>query len=247
VLWDSLPHELQFALAWLISTVLVGPVSAYGGEMLIRTELFSLPPLAIIIAATVNRRRILAVAAGTLTVMAPLHILTHYGNELYDYVSPGELAGFRFVADHLAPAKIYGGFPGGGFLKSVSLRWRNSSVPGGAHVPIAADFLQPNAHHWGRVRGGVYVAFGRGDIAAATLFYNKPHLIPTMQGLVAHDPQFRPVYLTPDYSIYHWLPPVARHATHPAAHTRVTSAGRRSGGGVTTAGGRRRKTTKPTR
>jgi hypothetical protein len=247
VLWDSLPHEQRFALAWLISTVLVGPVSAYGGEMLIRTELFSLPPLAIIIAATANRRRILAVAAGTLTVMAPLHILTHYGNELYDYVSPGELAGFRFVADHLAPAKIYGGFPGGGFLKSVSLRWRNSSVPGGAHVPIAADFLQPNAHHWGRVRGGVYVAFGRGDIAAATLFYNKPHLIPTMQGLVAHDPQFRPVYLTPDYSIYHWLPPVARHATHPAAHTRVTSAGRRSGGGVTTAGGRRRKTTKPTR
>ena len=248
VLWNSLPHELQFALAWLISTVLVGPVSAYGGEMLIRTELFSLPPLAIIVAATVNRRRILAVAAGTLTVMAPLHILTHYGNELYDYVSPGELAGFRFIADRLAPAKIYGGFPGGGFLKSVSLRWRNSSVPGGSHVPIAADFLEPNAHHWGRVPGGVYVAFGRGDVAAATLFYNKPDLIPAMQRLVAHDPQFRPVYLTPDYSIYHWLPPAERRSRRrSAAYAGVASAGRPSGGGVTTAGGRTRKTIKPTR
>ena len=248
VLWHSLPHEQRFALAWLISTVLVGPVSVYGGEMLIRTELFSLPPLAMIIAAAATRRRILAVAAGTLVAMAPLHILTHYGNELYDYVSPGELAGFRFIADHLAPAKIYGGFPGGGFLKSVSLRWRNSSVPGGSHVPTAVDFLEPNAHHWGRAPGGVYVAFGRGDIAAATLFYNKPQLISSMQRLVAHDPQFRPVYLTPDYSIYHWLPPAERHArARPPAYGRVTSAGRRAGGDVTTAGGRKRKTTRPTR
>jgi hypothetical protein len=237
-LWRSLPREIRFALAWLISTVLVGPVSAYGGEMLIRTELFSLPPLAIILAVAARRHAVLAVAAGTLIVMAPLHILTHYGNELYDYVSPGELAGFRFIANHLAPAKLYGGFPGGGFLKSVSLRWRNSSVPGGTHVPVAADFLQPNAHHWGRMPGGVYVAFGRGDTAAATLFYNKPHLIADMRRLVAHDPQFRPVYLTPDYAIYRWLPP----ATYAAA----TSAGRRSGGAAG-AGGRTRKTITPTR
>jgi hypothetical protein len=172
--------------------------------------------------------------------MAPLHILTHYGNELYDYVSPGELAGFRFIADRLAPAKIYGGFPGGGFLKSVSLRWRNSSVPGGTHVPVAADFLQPDAHHWGRFAGGVYVAFGRGDIAAATLFYNKPQLIPDMRRLVSHDPQFRPVYLTPDYSIYRWVPPTPAHAAvRAAAYPAGTSAGRRSGGAVTTAGGRK--------
>jgi len=246
LLWQSLSSELRFALAWLLSTVLVGPVSAYGGEMLIRTELFSLPPLAIILAATVTRRRVLAVAAGTITVMAPLHILTHYGNELYDYVSPGELSGFRFIADRLAPAKIYGGFPGGGFLKSVSLRWRNSSVPGGSHVPTAADFLAPDAHNWGRMRGGVYVAFGRGDVAAATLFYNKPDLIADMQRRVAHDPQFRAVYSTPDYSIYRWIPPASTQAGGTGS-AGATSTGLRSGGGVTTAGGRRRKTTSPSR
>jgi hypothetical protein len=248
LLWEALPRKQRFAFAWLISTVLVGPVSVYGGEMLIRTELFSLPPLAMIIAATSNRRRVLALAAATVTVMAPLHILTHYGNELYDYVSPGELAGFRFVANRLAPAKIYGGFPGGGFLKSVSLRWRNSSVPGGSHVPNAVDFLQPEAHNWGRVPGGFYVAFGRGDIAAATLFYNQPHLIPDMQRLVVHDPRFRPVYLTPDYSIYRWIPPAARrpHARR-VGYAAPASAGRRSGGAGTMAGGRTRKTTRPTK
>ena len=42
-LWRALSEEVQFALVLLIATVLVGPVSIYGGEMLIRTELFSLP------------------------------------------------------------------------------------------------------------------------------------------------------------------------------------------------------------
>jgi hypothetical protein len=248
-LWQSLSKEVRFALAWLIATLLVGPVSVYGGEMLIRTELFSLPPLAMIIAATANRRRVLAVVAATLTVMAPLNILIHYGNELYDYVSPGEIAGFEFIA-HLAPAKIYGGFPGGGFLKSASLRWRNSSQPTSGQAPTKADFLEPNDHHWDRSRGGVYVAFGRGDVAAATLFYNQPHLIAQMQRLVASDPHFRPVYVTPDYSIYHWLPPVHRRARAKAkAHARAASvsAKRRRGRRARTAGGRRRKATRPTR
>lgn len=256
VLWQSLSQELRFALACLIATVLVGPVSIYGGEMLIRTELFALPPLAMIIAATADRRRVLAAVAGALVIMAPVHILTHYGNELYDYVSPGEIAGFRYIADHLAPGKIYGGFPGGGFLNSASLRWRNSSVPSAKHVPAATDFLEPNAHHWGRAPGSVYVAFGRGDVAAATLFFNRPLLIGAMRRLVASDPQMRPVYVSPDYSIYRWLPrrptraQTKTKATTKAktkAYARTASARARRGGGVATGGGRRRKATIPTR
>jgi hypothetical protein len=259
--WHSLSRELRFALACLIATVLVGPVSIYGGEMLIRTELFSLPALAMIIAATANRRRVLAAAAATVTAMAPLHILTHYGNELYDYVSPGEVAGFQYVANHLAPAKIYGGFPGGGFLKSASLRWRNPTIPSGSLALTAADFLQPAAHHWGTARGAVYVAFGRGDVAAANLFYNEPHLIGAMQRLVASDPQFRPVYVTPDYSIYHWLPPARRPTRRPTTpharassartpttpHARTSSASPPRRGRAARVGGRRRKATRPTR
>jgi hypothetical protein len=246
--WRSLSMELRFAVIWLIATLVEGPISIYGGEMLIRTELFSLPPLAMIIVATAQKPRVLAMVAATFTIMAPVHILTHYGNELYDYVSPGEIAGFRFIADHLAPAKIYGGFPGGGFLKSASLRWRNSSIPNGNHAPTAADFLNPNSHHWGSARGGVYVVFSRGDAAAASLFYNEPHLISDMQGLVAHDSQFQPVYITPDYSIYHWLPPNERRAhTRPRPYPRRPSSGKRATAAAAIAGGRRRNATAPTR
>jgi hypothetical protein len=256
-LWRALSEEVQFALVLLIATVLVGPVSIYGGEMLIRTELFSLPPLAMMIVAAADRRGVLTAIAAVLTVMAPLHIVTHYGNELYDYVSPGEIAGFNYIADHLAPAKIYGGFPGGGFLKSATLRWRNSTVPNANHVPVAIDFLDPNAHHWGTAPGDVYVAFSRGDVAASTLFYNQPNLIGQMRRLVAHNPHFQAVYVTPDYSIYRWLPPPPRrrratanaYGVHPAA--RPARAGAyatgSSAGGATTAGRRTRKATTPTK
>lgn len=90
------------------------------------------------------------------------------------------------------------------------------------------------------------MAFSRGDIAAATLFYNQPHLISTMRRLVASDPQFVPVYLTPDYSIYRWVPLVHRRAQATATdQARAVSAS--EPGVVTTAGGRSRKAITPTR
>jgi hypothetical protein len=200
-----------------------------------------------IIAASSDRRRLLAAVAATLTIMAPLHVLTHYGNELYDYVSPGELAGYRYIATHLAPAKIYGGFPGGGFLRSASLRWRNSTIPGAKRTPTAADFLQPNDHHWGRARGGVYVVFSRGDVAAATLFYDQPHLISDMQSLVAADPRFQAIYVTPDYAIYHWLPPIERRRRATTASYRSAASSTKRGLGETPAGGRTPKAITPTK
>ena len=246
-LWRALSDEVRFALVLLIATVLVGPVSIYGGEMLIRTELFSLPPLAMMIVATAESRGVLTAVAAVLTVMAPLHIVTHYGNELYDYVSPGEIAGFKYVADHLAPAKIYGGFPGGGFLKSATLRWRNSTVPNAK--PSDADRLpRTERANWGNAPGDVYVAFSRGDVAAATLFYNHPHLFGEMQRLVAHNPHFQAVYVTPEYSIYRWLPPPPQARARQLHRTGAcgTSTGS-TAGGATRAGGRRRKTHTPTR
>jgi len=78
--------------------------------MLIRTELFSLPPLAIMIAVTADRRPHPCRDRRRSTVMAPLHILTHYGNGSMTTFSPGEIAGFRFIANHLAPAKSTAAF-----------------------------------------------------------------------------------------------------------------------------------------
>ena len=84
------------------------------------------------------------------------------------------------------------------------------------------------------------MALSRGDAAAAALFYNKPDLISSMRRLIAKDPQMLPVYVTPDYAIYRWLPPPPKRRR---AHARAVSAA----GGASTAGGRSRNTIRPTR
>ncbi len=100
------------------------------------------------------------------------------------------------------------------------------------------------------------MAFSRGDVAAATLFYNQPNLIGEMQRLVAHNPHFQAVYVTPDYSIYRWLPPPPRrratanaYGVHPGARPARAGAyaSGSTAGGATPAGRRTRKATTPTR
>lgn len=46
-----------------------------------------------------------------LSIMTPLHILTHYGNESYDYVSIGELVSYDFLYNKIENYYITGGSP----------------------------------------------------------------------------------------------------------------------------------------
>ena len=90
-------RPVAFGIAFLFGIAFVAPASVYGGEMLIRVLLFCLPLLAGLAVAAFGTRAYRLLLVAVIIVMAPIHILTHYGNELHDYVSPGEVAGFEFV------------------------------------------------------------------------------------------------------------------------------------------------------
>ena len=64
-----------------------------------------------------------------MALVAPLHMVSRYGNELYDYVSPQEVEGFNYVAS-IGPANIYGGYPAGTFQNTIQLDWRYGIQPG---------------------------------------------------------------------------------------------------------------------
>jgi hypothetical protein len=89
-----IPAETRFAVAALLGIAILAPISVYGGEMLIRVLLFSLPMIAILVVRAFDATALRIALAAALVVFAPLQLVTHYGNELYDYVSPGEVAGF---------------------------------------------------------------------------------------------------------------------------------------------------------
>jgi hypothetical protein len=212
-----------FGIAFLFGIAFVAPASVYGGEMLIRVLLFSLPILAGLAVTAFDTRayRLLLVAA--IIVMAPIHILTHYGNELHDYVSPGEIAGFEFVTSSLPPANIFGGYPGGNFEETALLDARNSYLSRGVLPSGLEDFLDPNLHHaWDHKDWPTYILLSRGDDAAMELFQDRPGFIYDVKSVLDRDPAFRVVHANPDITIYRWQPKTT--ATEPSAGNDQTGA-----------------------
>jgi hypothetical protein len=138
----------------------------------------------LLIAQTITNRRLALLLAAGLAVMAPVHLLTHYGNEQYDYISPGELAGFEQAAG-LAPANIYGAYPAGRFLNTARLDTRNATVPRGEEVPRLADYEFPSA-------------------MKMTLFYDQPQFMAEVLAMLRSNPEFEPVYSNDDISIFRW-------------------------------------------
>ncbi len=201
----------RFAIVYLAALAVATPVSTYGGEMLIRALLFSLPAIAALVAMAQPRGPRLAALVALLVLAAPVHIVAHYGNESYDYVSKEEIEGFRFVAERLAPARLYGGYPAGAFLRSADMQWRNGVTPNASVPPRADAFLNPEAQNWQRRPLSTYVALSRGDEAAATLFAGRPGFVAQVRRTIERRPrEFVPVFANRDITIWRHLSPPQR-------------------------------------
>lgn len=72
---------------------------SYGGEMIVRVLLFSLLSIAFFSSSFLRKRKALATYAFILFLMfsIPLHIISHYGNEEYNYVSQAERDTANFI------------------------------------------------------------------------------------------------------------------------------------------------------
>src|SRR5207302_5984197 len=92
---SGMQRSSSFAGVGLCGLAIIAPIYVYGGEMLIRVLLFSLPLLALLLVHA-NSRALSAAVVLLLSVAAPVHLIAHYGNEAYDYVSPAEVDGFHF-------------------------------------------------------------------------------------------------------------------------------------------------------
>lgn len=193
--------QVRFAIAYILGIMVVIPISIYGGEAIIRGLLFTLPMLLVLVYLTLEQRVIQALVAVVLVVGSPLHIYTHYGNELYDYVSPAELAIFREV-EALAPANIYGGYPAGAYQETARLDTRNASLPRQEDATTVEDFLDPESHNWADQTLPTYVVLTRGDEAAVRLFRNEPTLIEEARNALAADPTFEIVFENSDGVIF---------------------------------------------
>ncbi len=200
------PLAVVFAVVSLLGLLVLAPMYAYGGEMLIRVLLFSLPALAILVVIAVQWRPAAMLVVALFAVMAPLHIVVHYGNESYDYVSPKEIDGFRFVIEELGPANIYGGYPAGAWQNTKTLDWRYSVRPGKKEKPDIQGYLSPEQFRWRHDDWPIFVALSRGDGAAAHLFYNEPTFLEDARRAIERRCNFELVFGNEDFTLYRWRP-----------------------------------------
>ena len=202
----QLPLSVSFPVAALLGIVVIGPVSVYGGEMLIRVLFFSLPALCALIAFGLQQRWFKALVLATVVVMAPVHLLTQDGNELLDYVSSGELAGFDYMAS-LGPANVFGGFPVASTYNTIRFDARNAFVFATAEPTSLADYADPWLHHtWVHKDWPLYVVVSRGDDAAMTLFTSQPDFVAQASAYLDQSAAYVRVYANPDIAIYLWRP-----------------------------------------
>jgi hypothetical protein len=199
---------LAFPAVGFMGVAVVTPISIYGGEALIRGLLFTLPFVLALVVLAADLRIVRIAVVGALLVGAPLHVFTHFGNELYDYVPPGELEGYRYIAAN-APANVYGGFPAYAYQNTVLLDGRNATVARAGTAPSLDDYLAPQDHAWAREDWPMLVAITRGDDAAQRLFRNETTLLDRARAALAASDEFELLFENDDMVIYRWLPPDA--------------------------------------
>jgi hypothetical protein len=211
------PRAVILAIVILFGVSFVAPASVYGGEMVIRVLLFSLPMIAGLAVTAFRNRAYRLLVVVVLIVMAPVHILTHFGNEELDYVSQDEVAAFSFVSTSLPPANIFGGYPAGNFQNTAILDARNSYLSRGVLPASIEDFLDPTLHHsWSHPEWPTYVILSRGDAAALDLFQDRPGFLVEVKAVLDARPEFTMVYSNPDVTIYRWQPRATGSAPCPS-------------------------------
>ena len=97
-------------LALLTAVIFLLPLFSYGGELFMRIYLFSLIPLAYFISRNSISKTIFCFLIIFMVVIAPpLHIISHYGNEVVDHVPMSEIRGIEFFYDTTTRGYIIGG------------------------------------------------------------------------------------------------------------------------------------------
>ncbi len=103
------PNDMMMLVmlgAILITTIGVG--AAYGGfHIITRMLIFILPILAYFTVKWLDFRRLRFIFIAFLLIALPLHFISYYGNQTYDYLSPSYIRSLNFFENGTSDATIY--------------------------------------------------------------------------------------------------------------------------------------------
>lgn len=192
---------------------LMVPLQAYGGEMLIRAFLFSLPVVAFLIAVflfSVSSGKAWrgVVLAAVLAVLASATVLTRYGNERGEHFSPEEVATYAWVDKNTEPGATIMQFDQNSprrWRRYATDNWRSleDASPGPAWEKSVTPDRLLEAVNQDPPEGPVYVVYTRAQQAMAELSGNiKTGALDRTAAEVDGDPRFEVVHRTADSVVW---------------------------------------------
>ena len=193
-------HRARFDAVFLaISTaplvLVIFPV--YLGEDLTRIHLLMLIPLAYFAAKLTRTRVGMALVAAFLLVAMPLHLITHYGSEIYLRINPPELSSLETFSRIAEGGYVIGGFPLGHSSAMENFQWiswPDAVIRDGIVGGKTADFAPPRQQ---------YVALGAGDEFITTVYSNDPDFTERTRAEFESSQRYSLIYSNPSLDLYY--------------------------------------------
>lgn len=165
-------------------------VSPYGGEMVVRVFLFILPLLSFFISQIfVTKKKVILILF--LAVMTPLFIITHYGNEKYDYVSKAEFTSYNFFYDKIDSANIVGGYPSYAY-----------KFPERYNYLDFKDMEWDGKEYISKTGQNYNIMISRGDKVQYEMFYDNTTFVSDIEQNLKNSENYITVYSSGDLVLY---------------------------------------------
>jgi hypothetical protein len=203
-------HRESAPLLLFLAPFVLAGLQPYGGEILLRVYLFTLPFAAFFVGAALRRVPTAVTLAVTLA-LAGSFLLTRYGNERMDWFSPSEVAAVDRL-DALAPRDAT--------LVSwtSSLPWQARHYPDHRYRIVTSSTDWPRmagmtpgspaqlaavARYMRRQKGGAYLVLTRSQAAEADVTgIGLPGSVARVDAGLRRSRLFRLLYANPDGSVY---------------------------------------------
>jgi hypothetical protein len=209
-------RDLVFYAIGLAPFVLVG-LQSYGGEIALRTYLFTLPATVFFVAADVvpplrtrDAMTTAVVVVALSAVLLPLFVLARYGNERLDYFTRSEYQAVQELYRISPPGSEF-------FVLAPNLPWRwqrygaDGTFSLSEYVRIYADKLRSTpetvANTMADAQRPTFLIFTPAQTTFATYLGGlSPTTASRFEGLIARSPRFKRVYQNGASVIYRAKP-----------------------------------------
>jgi len=167
----------------------------YGREFIMRLYLFALAPMAFFGAEFLKRRSTTLLLGALLLVLPALHVITHYGNQSIDYISPHEMAAAHFFDGTTTQGYVVGRAPLGVLTDVEQYR----------HANMRQLDMEDDVIVWGRTTRSDwphYISIGRAEREFYGYYLGRPEFIEEAEAVVSDSPKYKLIYNNTDMKLY---------------------------------------------